>query len=272
MTETVAPETLALQRMYHWETDHARQCGADAAVWRRAVARLHLAPDCRRIAAHGRPSEGRKARPPGRGSAFSARTAPDWIMADLAIWMAGHVSVPLYPRCRPTMSGRSPSTASLSPVRRQARSVGMTCAPVCPTACRWISLPLAPVEPTARPGTTSLPRRRRSQGNPLRDGNELATIIYTSGTTGSAEGGDAQFRDLRTVRSAPHGQAARDFPGTTAHLELLAAGPRRGTHAGSTRARSTSGMHVYFAESLDSFARTCDGHARRCSFPCRACW
>ena len=36
-----------------------------------------------------------------------SKNCAHWIMCDLAIMMAGHVSVPLYPNFRPTVSGRS---------------------------------------------------------------------------------------------------------------------------------------------------------------------
>jgi long-subunit acyl-CoA synthetase (AMP-forming) len=54
------------------------------------------------------------------------KNSAGWIMADLAIWMAGYVSVPLYPLQSPTMSGRLPNTASLSPAS-SASSMRSTC-------------------------------------------------------------------------------------------------------------------------------------------------
>ena len=45
--------------------------------------------------------------------ALFAKNNAWWLLADLAIWMAGHVSVPLYPDARAARrSGRSSSTAS----------------------------------------------------------------------------------------------------------------------------------------------------------------
>src|SRR5687768_5793957 len=35
--------------------------------------------------------------PPGSHIAILSKNCAHWIMADLAIWMAGHVSIPLYP-------------------------------------------------------------------------------------------------------------------------------------------------------------------------------
>jgi long-chain acyl-CoA synthetase len=47
----------------------------------------------RRIAAHLQSLQ----LPPGSQIALLSKNCAHWIMADLAIWMAGHVSVPIYP-------------------------------------------------------------------------------------------------------------------------------------------------------------------------------
>src|SRR4051812_10486994 len=38
---------------------------------------------------------------PGSRVAILSKNSAWWIMADLAIWMSGHVSVPIYPSLRP---------------------------------------------------------------------------------------------------------------------------------------------------------------------------
>ena len=44
--------------------------------------------------------------------AILGKNSAHWIMADLAIWMAGHVSVPLYPTSPPTLRSTFSNTAS----------------------------------------------------------------------------------------------------------------------------------------------------------------
>ena len=92
----VAPEQLALQRLYHWEKTAPGQViltqpqGGGAIrdfTWGEAIGEV------RRMAAHLR-SLGF---PPGSRIAILSKNCAHWLLADFAIWMAGHVSVPLYP-------------------------------------------------------------------------------------------------------------------------------------------------------------------------------
>src|SRR5512147_1134252 len=96
MTAAIAPEQLALQRLYHWEkttpdrTVFTQPMGGGAVrtmSWREAL------DETRRMAAHLQ-SLGL---PPGSRIAILSKNCAHWLMSDWAIWMAGHVSVPLYP-------------------------------------------------------------------------------------------------------------------------------------------------------------------------------
>ena len=94
--DPVAPEQLALQRLYHWEKATpdkvilTQPLGGGAIrdfTWGEAVGEV------RRMAAHLR-SLGLA---PGSRIAILSKNCAHWLLADFAIWMAGHVSVPLYP-------------------------------------------------------------------------------------------------------------------------------------------------------------------------------
>ncbi len=94
--DTVAPEQLALQRLYHWERSAPGQVvltqpqGGGAIrdfTWGEAMGEV------RRMAAYLR-SQGFA---PGSRIALLSKNCAHWLLADFAIWMAGHVSVPLYP-------------------------------------------------------------------------------------------------------------------------------------------------------------------------------
>ena len=98
---TVAPEALALQRLYHWEKtagdrlvftqpyDGAAKGSGQIRTWTWKQA----LDETRRMAAHLK-SLGL---PPGSNIALISKNCAHWMMIDWAIWMAGHVSVPLYP-------------------------------------------------------------------------------------------------------------------------------------------------------------------------------
>ena len=93
---TARPEDLALQRLYHWEQTApdkvilTQPTGGGAVreyTWRQVM------DESRRMATH---LKGLGHAPGSRIAIFSKNCAW-WFLADLAIWMAGHVSVPLYP-------------------------------------------------------------------------------------------------------------------------------------------------------------------------------
>ena len=88
---------LALQRLYHWETHSARPGDADAAAWAAGALReftwREAMDQARRMAAHLKSS----GLAPGDRIAILSKNTAWWLMADFAIWMAGGVSVPLYP-------------------------------------------------------------------------------------------------------------------------------------------------------------------------------
>src|SRR6202008_3325223 len=129
--------------------------------------------------------------PPQSNIAILGKNSAQWIMADLAIWMAGHVSVPLYPtlsadtaryifeHCDPKLlfvGKLDGKTDGWNEIRKAVPAnmpvVGL---PMSPTidALKWDDLVA---------GT-----------QPLRDVHlpapaDLATILYTSGSTGTPKG------------------------------------------------------------------------------------
>jgi long-chain acyl-CoA synthetase len=93
-------EDLPLQWMYRWETERAGHIfltqpfnGGKVREWTWAEA----AGEVRRIAAYLKAQNWE----PGSRVAILSRNCAWWIMADLAIWMAGHVTVPIYPSLKP---------------------------------------------------------------------------------------------------------------------------------------------------------------------------
>ncbi|MDB5988063.1 MAG: AMP-binding acetyl-CoA synthetase, partial [Nevskia sp.] len=93
---SLAPEDLPLQRIYRWERERATQLylsqpmgGGIICEWTWAQA----IRDSRRVAAYLQAQQW----PAGSRIAILSKNCAHWVMADFAIWMAGHVSVPLYP-------------------------------------------------------------------------------------------------------------------------------------------------------------------------------
>ncbi|MDX1459231.1 MAG: AMP-binding protein, partial [Marinobacter sp.] len=89
-------QKLPLEMVYHWETARAESVymtqpmGGGQVVdytWRRAVG------EARRMAAYLKSLN----LPEKSRIGIVSKNCAHWIMSDWAIWMAGHVSVPLYP-------------------------------------------------------------------------------------------------------------------------------------------------------------------------------
>jgi long-chain acyl-CoA synthetase len=119
--------------------------------------------------------------------AILSRNCAWWIMADLAIWMAGHVTVPIYPSLkaqsiRQILDHCDARGCFLGATdEREATDAGI---PAGVTCVRF---------PTAAPNDwptweVLVTANRPMQGQSVRNGDDLSTIIYTSGTTGTPKG------------------------------------------------------------------------------------
>ena len=98
----VDPSKLALQRLYHWEQTApsrvvlTQPMGKDGKEGAGAVATFtwsQVMDGARRMAAHLK-AQGLQ---PGDRVALISKNTAWWLMADFSIWLAGGVSVPLYP-------------------------------------------------------------------------------------------------------------------------------------------------------------------------------
>src|SRR5262249_17396688 len=120
--------------------------------------------------------------------ALLGKNSAHWIMADLAIWMAGHVSVPLYP----TLNAETAryifehSEAKLLFVGKMDE-LWTAVAPAIPPGLPVITLPLAPLL-DARKWVDLVAATEPLKDPVQRNPEELATIVYTSGSTGRPKG------------------------------------------------------------------------------------
>jgi len=249
MTQSVADSELALQRLYHWESttpDRVALSQPMGAGVQRDFTWREVMDQARRLAAHLR-SRGFE---PGARIALLSKNTAHWMMADFAIWLAGYVSVPLYPSLAAGTIRQilEHSEAKLLFVGKLDDWAGMK--PGVPAGLPCISLPLAP--PNDYPawegivaGTAPL------AGHPVRDGDELATIMYTSGTTGMPKGVMHSFAtfawSIGTVRKRLRIEADSR---ALSYLPLAHVAERTAVEHGML----ASGMHVSFAESLETFA------------------
>jgi len=246
---SVAPDQLALQRLYHWETVAPNRVALSQPMGGgivRAFTWKEVLDQTRRMAAHLK-SQGLK---PGDKVAILSKNTAWWLMSDFAIWMAGCVSVPLYP----TLAAETirqileHSESKLLFVGKLDGWDGMKAG--VPAGLPCIATPLAPASNYPK-WDDIIGKTAPLSGNPVRDGDELSTIMYTSGTTGMPKGVMHSFATFAwSVQSGlKRVPAINERARMLSYLPLSHVAERTLVEHGQL----ATGMHVYFAESLDTF-------------------
>jgi len=248
---TIAPELLALQRLYHWEKTTPNRVTLTQPMGGGEVKDYtwaEVADQVRRMAAHLK-AQGWA---PGSKVAILSKNCSWWLMSDLAIWMAGYVSVPLYPTLAPETIRQilSHSESKACFVGKLDGWEGMK--PGVPEDLPCISYPLSPADVIKRyPGWDAICAETKPlDGEPLRDGDDLATMIYTSGTTGMPKGVMHTFNGFAWGFDAGHRRIPiTDRDRMLSYLPLAHVVERVLVEHGWLR----TSMHVFFAESLETF-------------------
>lgn len=184
--------------------------------------------------------------------ALLGRNSAHWVLADLAIWAAGHVSVPLYP----TLNG---DTAAYILEHSEARLLFLgkmdgtvdgwnDIKDILPVDLPLISLPMSPRRDT--PQWTDIVANTAPQPMHSPSPTDLATIVYTSGSTGRPKGVMHSFQSLISVADGlkqlfPVNQDDRML----SYLPLAHVAER----AAVENLSLFYGFHLYFANSLESF-------------------
>lgn len=240
--------TLPLEQVYRWEKAKAddiylTQPMGNGVVqeytWNRAVG------EARRMASYLLSLD----LPPKSKIAILSKNCAHWIMTDLAIWMAGHVCVPLYP----TLNAETVAYI-LEHSESKLLFVGKlddwdTMKPGVPDDLPCISYPLSP--PNDYPGWDNIVAENAPmKEDTVRDADELATIVYTSGSTGQPKGVMLSFYAMGVAASGV-AEALEMYPSDRMLSYLPLA------HVFERYAVEQSSLHIgsqlFFAEDLNTF-------------------
>jgi long-subunit acyl-CoA synthetase (AMP-forming) len=206
--------------------------------------------EARRMAAHLR-SLGF---PPGARIAILSKNCAHFIVAELAIWLAGHTTVAIFPTetAGTVRFVLEHSEASLLFVGKldiwKQQQAGV------PEGLPCIALPLAP--PTDFESWDAIVARTPPLPEPSRrTADELAMLLYTSGSTGQPKGVMTSFGAITRAAEGIRAEVRRHLsPGVEgrllSYLPLAHALERAWVEGASL---VDGGNRIYFAESLDTF-------------------
>ena len=242
-------DDLPLQRAYHWEAtvpdeEHMVQpLGGgrlDPYTWSRTLG------EARRVAAYLQSLN----LPAGSSIALVTKNCAHHIVLDLAIWMAGHVPVSIYPTV-------GPDTLRFVLEHAEARLLFVgkvdgwdAMAPGVPDGLPLLRCALSPSVAGARSYADILATYTPIEGSPVRSASDVAMIIYTSGSTGAPKGVVLSFDAAVAFAhgALPHMGIGRGDR-VVSYLPLAHAMERLAVEMGALY----HGIHISFVESLDTF-------------------
>ncbi len=195
--------------------------------------------------------------PPGSTIGLVSKNCAHWIIADLAILLSGHVSVPFYPtltgdqlkqvmehsECQVLFAGKLENWSGMKP--------GI------PDGVTLIGFPTygdpVPTDPDLVAWDTIMAQYEPAQEVFHPQPDDLFTIVYTSGTTGNPKGVMIDYKAVANAMSYTRDLMLHDTPNARffSYLPLCHIAERNVVEAVSL----ATGGTVYFAESLDTFAK-----------------
>ncbi len=248
MSNTIEDKDLLLQQAYDKEKNRAddlylTQPLAGGAVDTYSWARFM--DETRRIASYLKAQDF----PEKSQIALISKNCAHFLMCDLAIWMAGHVSVALYPTLNADTveyildhsESKMLFVGKLDTWDDMKKGV--------PDDFPLVSFPLAPKNdyPT---WNDIIKEHEPLEGNPTRDAEDMALIMYTSGTTGRPKGVMHSFRSISAAS-----QLVIEALDISEEDRILSYLPL--AHAMERWLVDTvglvAGFQIYFAQSLDTF-------------------
>ncbi len=247
---SISSDMLALQRLYHWEATAPHRVCFTQPVGQGVVKTFtwaEVAHEVRCMASHLQTLN----YPAGSRIAIWGKNTAHWLMADWAIWMAGHVSVPLYPTLaiKTVRQILNHSGSCLLFVGKLDDAEAMRAG--IPEDLPCINMPLGP-QWSGGEWSEIVGKQAPMLGQVVRPAADLCTVMYTSGTTGNPKGVMHSFGTLQAMieqglKRIPLGENDRML----SYLPLSHIAERGLVE----HMLLATGMQVFFAESQETFAQ-----------------
>jgi long-chain acyl-CoA synthetase len=191
--------------------------------------------------------------PPHSHIGLVSKNCAEWFIADMAIMMAGHVSVPFFPTLTADQLNLVLEHSDCNVLIVGKLDNWMSMKPGVPKSMLCISFPTYNPDPAHVQWNTILEQYAPITDSPSPSPEDLMTIIYTSGTTGNPKGVMLTFRCFSAMLNdiQPFLKTGMETMRFFSYLPLCHIAERAYLENGGIAVGTT----FYFSESLDSFAK-----------------
>ncbi|MFN8348061.1 MAG: AMP-binding protein [Spirosomataceae bacterium] len=191
--------------------------------------------------------------PPQSNIGLVSKNCAEWIIADLAIMMSGHISVPFYATLTADQINQVLTHSGCQVLFVGKLDDWKSMKAGVPKALKCVSFPTYNPDSEHIQWNDILSQYAPIADSPVPAPDDLFSIVYTSGTTGNPKGVMITYRSVAEVMKRTKTILKYDLPEHRffSYLPLCHIAERNVVEATSLGTGGT----IYFAESLDTFAK-----------------